>query len=250
MAKARDVGNFGSLGAKLKNRIVWRSWGKDKTGKNHFGYTAPGPIFGQYFDPGGYEGVAEKFVNGTVQMPDSDECYPPKDIMGCVYRFNKASMDQERAIELRDQFIDDYEKALTLARTIQWDETEVWELFRFAEFGRESAKGQNYGPINGNYRYLLQCGYDAGVNLQLIQKVKETWKNDKPSGEYAPMGFKEANYIVQANLEHSWSKADGFGIEVVNCRQNMALAGDQFFNMDFSTFAQMVYPDSAPEDWQ
>jgi hypothetical protein len=29
----------------------------------------------------------------------------------------------------------------------------------------------------------------------------------------------------------------------------MALAGEQFYNMDFSMFAQMVYPDSSPEDW-
>jgi hypothetical protein len=248
MAK-RDLGNFGSLGSKPANRIVWRSWGLDKSGKNHFGYTAPGPIFGQYFDPGGYEGVADKFVNGTVKMPDSDECYPAKEIYGVIYRYDKSDQDQDAAVAIRDQFIDDYEKALSMAKTIQWDETEIWEIFRFAEFGKESGLGRTYGPLNGRYRYLLQCAYDAGVNLQLIQKVKETWKNDKPTGEFAPMGFKEANYITQANLSHSWSKEDGFGIEVVNCRQNMALAGEQFYNMDFSMFAQMVYPDSAPEDW-
>lgn len=247
---AKKTSNFTSLGSAPKPRLIWRSWGLDKSGKNHFGYTAPGPIFGQYFDPGGYEGVADKFVRGEVERPDGEGTYPAKVIKGVIYRFDKAEMDQEKAEEIRDQFVEDYEEALTVARTIQWDETEVWEMFRFAEFGKESSLGRNYGPLNGRYRYLLQCAYDAGVNLQLIQKVKETWKNDKPTGEYAPMGFKEANYIVQVNLEHSWTSA-GFKIKIVNCRQNMLLAGEVFgAELDFPTLAQMIYPQSEAAEWE
>lgn len=229
--------------------MIVRSWGRDKTGKNHFGFTAPGPIFGQYFDPGGIEGVADKFQAGEV------EGHAPKEIMSRTYRFQKATMDQAHAIEVRDEFIEDYEFALTQARTVQWDETEVWELFRWAEFGGESDAPKNYGLLNARYRSLIQAAYDAGVNLQLIQKVKEKWgagQNGRglaPTGEYEPTGFKEANYVVQANLEHSWDAETGFSVKVVNCRQNMTISGQDFPGLDWPTLGCLVFPKSDESDW-
>lgn len=247
MAKAKDYGNFQPLESASQFRLICRSWGREKSGKNHFGFTGPSPIFGQYFDPGGTEGVAEKFRRG--------EYGPAKEIYGVQYRFKKTEMEQEAAKDLRDQFIEDYELALKNARTVQWDETEVWELFRWAEFGGESDAPRNYGALNARYRSLIQAAYDAGCNLQLIQKVKEKWtQNAKgspvPSGEFEPMGFKEANYIVQANLEHSWTKDGGFSVKVINCRQNMALAENEFAGLDLPTFGQLVFTDSSEEDWQ
>ena len=224
-------------------RLIWRSWGQEKTGKNHFGFTAPGPIYGQYFDPGGIEGVAQKFIRGEV----ADQ--PAKAIHSKFYRHRK-DMEQEECKALRDEFVADYHYALNhKPGLVQWDETELWALCRFAEFGRESARGREYGPLNGFYRGLLQDAYDAGVNLQLIQKVKESWKDDKPTGKFEPTGFKEANYVVQLNLEHSWSKDDGFAIKVVNCRQNMELAGETFTGFTFADMGQAIFPDSQPDDW-
>lgn len=245
--KAKDYGNFQLVGETPAYRLVLRSWGRDKCGKNHFGFTGPGPVFGQYLDPGGTEGVAEKFRRG--------EHGPAKEIYTIPYRFNKGKMDQDAAVEIRDQFIEDYEVALQHARTIQWDETEVWELFRWAEFGGESGVPRNYGPLNATYRNLLQQAYDAGVNLQLIQKVKEKWEDNAkgighPTGVFEPMGFKDANYIVQVSLEHSWDEEEGFKVKVVNCRQNMSLAGQEFVGLDFPTLGMMIFPDSSEEDWQ
>ena len=137
-----------------------------------------------------------------------------------------------------------------MARTIQWDETEAWEVFRFAEFGRESAMGRDYGPVNGMYRGLLQEAYDAGVNLQLIQKVKEKWVNEKPTGDFEPVGFKQANYIVQVNISHAWSRETGFVSTIVNCRQNVNLWGMDFVDLTFNELGQFVYPDTTAEDWQ
>jgi hypothetical protein len=247
--KAADSGRFAQHASAPSYRLIVRSWGLDKTGKNHFGFTAPGPIFGQYFDPGGIEGVADKFQAGEV------EGYAAKEIMSRTYRFQKATMDQAHAIEVRDEFIEDYEFALTQARTVQWDETEVWELFRWAEFGGESDAPKNYGLLNARYRSLIQAAYDAGVNLQLIQKVKEKWgaaKNGKglaPTGEYEPTGFKEANYVVQANLEHSWNADDQFSVKVVNCRQNMTISGQEFPGLDWPTLGCLVFPKSDESDW-
>jgi hypothetical protein len=233
--------SFHALSSSPRYRLVCRSWGKEKGGKNHFGLTAPGPIYGLYFDPGGIEGMVEKFFKAPLG---------PKEIHQVQYRFNKKRNQQEDAIEIKERFIADYEFALNNARTIQIDETELWELCRFAEWGRESARGREYGPLNGEYRGWIQDAYDAGVNLQLIQKVKEKWENDKPTGEMEPHGFKQAGNIVQVNLEHSWSQERGFVVKVVNCRQNMELAGEEYEGLDFPTLAQLVFPESSDGDWQ
>lgn len=240
MTKPKTFGNFKPLAGTPPRRLIFASNGLEKCGKNHFGLTAPGPIFGQYFDPGGLEGMAEKFLVAPLG---------PKEINYASYRFNKRKDDQNTAQEVKEQFLKDYADALGWARTIQWDESEFWEVCRFAEFGRESARGREYGPLNGEYRGLLMDAYDAGVNLQLIQKVKEAWEDDKPTGKMKPTGFTQAQNVVQVNLRHSWSLDEGFQVEIVNCRQNMAIAGT-VADLNFVELAQMVYPDTTEGDWR
>lgn len=239
--KTIDFGNFVPVNATLPNRLIYRSWGWDKVGKNHFGYTMPDPILGLYLDPGGTEGVAQKFLRG--------DSVPKRDIRQIQYRFNKKFDDQDEAKKVRDQWIDDYQHALTVARSIQWDESETWELFRFAEFGRESDLGREYGPLNGMYRGLIQDAFDAGVNLQLIQKVKTKWVNDKPTDRMDPIGFKQAANIVQVSLEHSWSAEEGFKVKIINARQNTAVWGQEFIGLTFSELGQLIYPDTSETDW-
>ncbi len=241
MAKPNKHGSFKHIDAVPPRRLLVASSGLEKTGKNHLGLTAPGPIFGQYFDPGGLEGMAEKFLKAPLG---------PKEIYQVQYRFNKRNDDQKAAKAVKEQFINDYRECLAggWARTIQWDEAEFWEVCRFAEFGRESAKGREYGPLNGEYRGLIQEAYDAGVNLHLIQKVKEAWENDAPTGKMKATGFTGAANIVQVNLRHTWSKEDGFQVEILNCRQNMAIAGEKA-DMNFTELAMLVYPDTEESDW-
>lgn len=241
--KAIDYGRFEPISDSLPNRLIYRSFGWDKVGKTHFGLTMPSPILGMYLDPGGTEGVAQKFLRG-------DDGFPKKDIRQIQYRFNKKFDDQDKAKEMRDQWIEDYQHALTIARSIQWDETETWELFRFAEFGRESDLQREYGPLNGMYRGLIQDAFDVGVNLQLIQKVKTKWVKGQSTDEIEPVGFKQAGNIVQVSLEHTWSHADGFQVCIVNCRQNTEVWGETFTNLTFPELGQLVYPDSDEGDWQ
>lgn len=253
MAKstATQWGNFQPVSDAVPYRLIWRSYGGEKTGKDHFGLTAPGPIAIQSFDIG-LEGVVEKFLKAPLG---------PKEIVATHYEFDRNDCSQEAAKELSERFDEDYTLALKKARTIIWDtETELWELERYAEFG-ENQQGvstdapKNYVRLNGRYRDRIQRAYDSGVNLQLIQKVKERWTlNAKgspvPSGNFEPTGFKEANYIVQVNLRHSWEKERGFVLDVINCRQNMGIAGESFENLSFPELAMLVFPESSEEDWQ
>lgn len=238
--KETNVDNYKDVTAEIPRRLIWVSSGREKCGKNHFGLTAPGPIYGQYFDPGGLEGVAEKFL---------EEPLGPKQIKAIYYQFNKRQDEQAHAKEVKAKFIEDYKYALKHARTIQWDETEFYEVCRFAEWGRESARGREYGPLNGELRGLIMDAYNAGVNLQLIQKVKEVWEDDKPTGKMAPNGFRGAANVVQVNLAHTWDLENGFVTTITNCRQNMGIAGDENTDLDFVTLAQLVFPDTTEEDW-
>ena len=240
-SKPTDWGNFQPIPEELPNRLIYRSWGWDKVGKNHFGYTMPAPILGLYLDPGGTEGVAQKFLKG--------EGVPKRDIRQIQYRFNKKFDDQDQAKEVRDRWIEDYQHGLSIARSIQWDETETWELFRFAEFGRESDLQREYGPLNGMYRGLIQDAFDAGVNLQLIQKVKTKWVKGNSTDEMEPMGFKQAGNIVQVSLEHSWTAENGFNVKVVNCRQNTEIWGMDFTDLTFPALGELVYPNTTEEEW-
>lgn len=252
-------GDFKMVSSEVPFRLIYRSYGPEKVGKNHFGLTGPGPIAIQSFDIG-LEGVVEKFRKLG------------KEVRSTRYEFEKGDATQEAAIEIRDRFIADYKIALKMARTIQWDtETELWEVFRYAKFGVMSDAPKNYVELNGEYRDLIQMAYAANVNLQLIQKVKEKWGTIKkqnregrtvdspyPTGEMEPTGFKEAGYIVQASLKHSWSKpvtdddgvtTGGFKVEVLNCRQQMAIAGVTYSNIDMPTLGQLIFEDSTEEDW-
>jgi hypothetical protein len=245
--KAADWGRFAAISEAVNYRLIFRSYGPEKVGKNHFGFTAPGPIAVLSFDIG-LEGTVEKFLREG------------KDIRYVEYEFAKNDCSQEAAQVMVEQFMVDYALALKVARTVIIDtETELWDLFRYAEFGVNQQgvstdKPKDYVKLNSKYRDFIQQAYDGGVNLQLIQKVKERWKtNEKgspvPSGNFEPSGFKEAGYITQATLSHSWTKEEGFAVEVKNCRQNMGIAGEIFYNIDFATLGQLVFTDSTEADW-
>ncbi len=240
------------------SRLIFRSYGKEKAGKTHFGLTGPGPVAVLSFDIG-LEGVVEKF---TAQG---------KRVFAADFEFDKDKCQQADAIHLRDRFLAAYEVALAQARTIIIDtETELWELYRHAEFPFGTDAPKNYVALNARYRDMIQRAYDCGVNLQLIQKVKEKWGTIKkinslgrevdspyPTGQMEPAGFKEIGYLVQANLAHSWTKERGFVVDVVDCRQNMQYAG---CSLDATVMpsqtpptlpelGQLIFPDSQPESW-
>jgi hypothetical protein len=246
--KKADWGRFAAISEAVNYRLIFRSYGPEKVGKNHFGFTAPGPIAVLSFDIG-LEGTVEKFLREG------------KDIRYVEYEFAKNDCSQEAAQVMVEQFMVDYALALKVARTVIIDtETELWDLFRYAEFGVNQQgvstdKPKDYVKLNSKYRDFIQQAYDGGVNLQLIQKVKERWKtNEKgspvPSGNFEPSGFKEAGYIVQASLRHLWDKEQGFGVEIMNCRQNMGLAGETFWNTSFPELATMVFGEESEGSWE
>ena len=246
--KHKNNGHFVKADQDVKLRLIGASYGEQKVGKTSFWLSAPGPIYVQSFDYG-LEGVIQKFQKDKEIYVREYDWAPGKE-----------GLTQDDAIELRDQFVADFETALTNGRTIVWDkETEVWELFRYAEFGGPSDAPRNYPELNQRYRYHIRRPYDLGVNFGLIQGVRDKWvsKADKRTGEMKPhftgervrTGFGEVGTLVQIDM---WHKREGgkFYIDVGGCRQNAELQDVQFEGLTFPEIAQLVFPDSAAEDWE
>lgn len=232
----------------LTYRLVYRSIGAEKTGKNHFGLTGPGPILIQCFDILGVQNTVEKFVRQG------------KDVFIKKYKFVRGQdASQAQAQDIRAEFSEDFQTALDQGfRSVQWDESELWQTCTFAEFGKTSDRANKYEPLYAFYRELIHRVDDYAVNLQLIQKVKEQWDNvkgsdgierGKPSGRMVPYGMKEVGYIVDTNLSHSWNKEEGFVIDIVNCRANMAMSGERLTNTNFPELATMVFGEESEGSW-
>lgn len=240
-----------------KQRIIGLSIGEVGSRKTSFWLEGPGPIAIFGLDQG-LEGVVNKILEESPKKEIhvwEKEWYP-----------NKDEDLQERAVELRDEFLKFYEEVLPHVRTVIIDkEGDLWNLFRYAEFGPE-AKGQpkDFDALNMRYRKWINMAKATDINLGLIQGMKDAWgmktKNNGAQGlsklgERVPVGFGEAAGLVHVNLAHTGTGPDTWSIQVGKVRGpgTLQVAGNEYSFSDvpnFSTFAQMVFPDSEPEYWE
>ena len=150
----------------IKPRLVAASVGEVGSGKTEFWLGAPGPIVVQTLDLG-LEGVIEKFAD-------------QKEIYVASYDLAQAP-GQEYTVAVaqaaRDKFIEDFEHAISHARTIVWDrESDVWPLFFFAEFGTDdafaAAPPKDWDRLKGKLRRLIAMAKASDVNFGIIQGMK------------------------------------------------------------------------------
>ena len=231
----------------LKQRIIGASFGAPGTGKTHFWLTAPGPIVVQSLDKG-HEGVAlEEYNKKDIHVLEYD--WQPTD-----------ELDQDETILIRDKFIEDFQYAIAHARTVIWDkETDVWSLFRYAEFGAPNDNPRNYDALNQRYRKYINMPKALDINFGLIQGMKTLWrvktKSDGRSGlsktdEQERSGFGELEGLVHVNIQHR--RQDGqFHLDVGKSRGPGAsdIQDKSFPGLTFSELAQLVFPETSEDDW-
>ncbi len=174
-----------------------------------------------------------------------------------------------------------------MARTVIVDTgSEAWELLRLAELGKVTqVKPHHYVAVNGLMRDIVRAGYDSDTNVIWLHKLKAEWKDSsegkgRKTGTVERAGFTDMAFLVQANLlafraprvdapEQAWKWKSGEGVFefvtqprldnddlgfrliVGNSRHNpglegLELAGDM---LNFQTLAQLLVPESQPEDW-
>ena len=240
-----------------KPRIIGLSTGEVGSGKTAFWLSAPGPIAVFSFDQG-LEGVIEDFQ-------------AQKDIYVNEYEWApvEGETTKQEAVELRDRFIEDFEAALRGARTLLIDkESQLYEVYRYAEFGGPSAAPKDYAALNQKLRRLLNMPKMTNVNFGLIEGMKDQWVTQRKSdgsgtkgantGLRVRKGFEEADELVHVTLFHervdgqfqyTIGKSRGPGGHTVQ-DQTFLVETDPVAKLDaFKDLGLRLFPDSTDEDW-
>lgn len=243
-----------------RNRIIGLSRGEVGTGKTRFWLTAPGPIVVFSLDQG-LEGVVEEFAKAgkEIRVREYDWAPPP---VNDETTFEERQEFQTQAIDIRDQLMKDFEIAVQFARTVLIDkETDVWELFRYAEFGGPSDAPRNYPALNQRVRKLVNLPKAVDCNFGLIQSMKDQWvtktKQDGSTtkgfntGERVPQGFGELEGLVHVVLNHR-REGGKFYIDIGKARGpgSLDVQDVTFENVTFAEVGHMLFTDTTEEDWQ
>ncbi len=230
-----------------KQRILACSAGEVGTGKTSFWLGAPGPIVVQTLDQG-LEGVVEKFTKEKdIYVANYDMGLEP----GGEYT-------HALAVEARDKFVEDFEHAITHARTVIWDrESDMFSLFSYAEFGTpdkyQAGAPKDWDKLKGTIRRMIAMAKASDVNFGLIQGLRDEWSKGKmgKTGERIRDGMSDVKSLVHIDIEHT--RVDGkFGLTIGKCRGPGSgdLMDQSFEDLSFKDFAQLVFPDSSESDWE
>lgn len=249
------IPGFKVANSQPKPRLIVSVEGLDKSGKNNFGFSAPGPLQYLNFDIGD-EGVIEKFQ-------DKKQILVPTDPYST--RFDNDGKQKQAAAAEYTRFKNDYLLGLKKARSVVVDTaSEVWELLRLARLGKlTQVMPHHYVEVNQEYRDLIREAFEHNANLILLHKLKAEWKNGpdgkgNKTGRFERAGFAETGFLVQINLrmwrEEISDRGEndlGFRCQILNCRQNPELAGMVLENdaINFEMLGAMVYPDMDPSVW-
>lgn len=228
-------------------RIIGASVGPPGSGKTHFWLTAPEPIVLFSFDFG---------TEGTV---DREE-FRDKDIRVVPYEWiiDPAKEDailKAEAVELRNQFKEDYFLACAHARTVVIDkETELWNLVRYAEFG--SPKGdvpRDFDKANQYMRMLVNYPKKFTINAGFIEDTKEEWAAaTRKSGDVKRAGFRELEGLVNVDLWHTRLGGGDFSIHGGKAKGpgSKDVQEKDLKNLDFATLGMLLFPDTDESDWK
>lgn len=231
-------------------RIIGLSAGDPGSGKSHFWLTAPGPIVVLSFDKG-MEGVVEKFAgNKEVRVAEYD--WEPTD----------DTFNQEEAIKLRDQFVNDYYFACEHAATVVIDKSsDFWSLVRYSEFGDKTGMQLNYDALNQRMRKYVQHPKKLTINAGFVESLKDEYvtivkangkEGGKATGRRKLAGFKEMEGLVNIVMHHTFE--DGKFMTRIPEKARAIGSGDvmgkEFEGLDFATLGMMMFPDTDVPDWQ
>jgi hypothetical protein len=235
---------FKRLKARRIPRISMEVSGKTKGGKTHLMMTMTEPI-GIINTDRALDDILPEFPDVDFVLKDLSPMFAPGQELG-----------QKEAQLIEREFSRAYDGLLgnRHVRSIGIDKwTAMWEVARYAEFGRASVKAHHYVPVNMRMRGYLMKYQSHDKNLLLLQDVKEEWINEKPTGRYIVDGFKYTPGLMQVNA-FAYREEEGnrlFKLQITGCGLNSDLMGWEFEGdgVDWHKIAPMVLPDTKASDW-
>ncbi len=248
MAQTNPLARFPLAPSLATPRLLIASSGDVGTGKTRFALSGPAPVVVLSFDQG-TEGVVEEFREETdkeIRVVNYDWS-PTKE--------NDEEFTKAMAIDLRNQYIADLKLACEHARTVVIDrETDVWTLFRYAEFGSPKADvPRDFDKVNQLMRKYLQLPKKLTINFVAIQSLKDEWGGaTKKTGGKVRAGFQETNGLMHAELFHEREKGK-FYTTVLKVRGKKeivkGLSDTRFENLDMPTLGMMLFPEADDSVW-
>lgn len=245
----------------LKQRLITANVGEPGSGKTSWWLRgAPCPIIVLSLNKG-LEGVVEEQVQAGREIYVREFEWAPAP---------GTEMEQQVAVDLRDDFATTFEDACKpgMCRSLFVDlETEMWDLFKYAEFGPERAGvPKNWESLKQRVRRLINMPKGTDLNFGMLQAMGNEWvpvinkktgaKGIGQTGNRIRKGMDDVESLCHINITHAaYRGADDkqvFALQVGKSRgpgapdvQNQTLE-----NVDFQTFAQLVFPQSLASDWE
>ena len=223
--------------------------GEEGTGKTHFGFTAPGPIYEHSFDIGN-EGVIEKFWgNKAIHVAEYELSVQPGE--------GTAQEVADAADKVWNQFVANFRDGLSSCgngTTLIDTGSEMWELLRLSRFGRlTQVMPHMYTSVNKEMQGLVRESFNYNGSTIFLTKMKPEWENyigpdgkekGRKTGRFERTGFKDMPFQVQivaeANREDKAGGGSEFSITIHKCRLNPDLHGITITN-DFDTLMELVF---------
>lgn len=243
----------------VKHRTIALVTSEVGSGSTRFALTGPGPHLYQSFDRG-LEGTKEDVERAGLLSPNFDEreyAWEPDD---------KGKFDKELAIEIRDRFTDDLREALGAGyRLITWDkEDQVWQVFRYAEFGAETGQPRDFAALNRRYLKLINMVKDSDASLIAIDSLRTPWETG-PNGKLQKTnrrerrGFDDLDRAAMVEIHMRRERNSGqdpshigpeYYFDIGKCRQNSGLQDQTIPAMTFVEFGQLLVPGSTEAEWR
>jgi hypothetical protein len=242
-----------------KHRLLGISQGEPGSWKTSFWLDGPEPIGVLSFDRG-LEGVLDRVLRdlspGKKVYPQEFEWYPDR---------SDEAASIESAAEVWEEYQQHFKHFVKHCRTVLVDkENDLWQLARWSEGLTGNDAQMSYDPLNLKYRKLVNIAKSSNCNVGFIRGMKDKWGDvvkrsgqtgKGPTGERIGAGFKELTGLVHFELTHTGVGPDDVAITVGKVRGpgGYSIAGQTFeigqWEHPFREFAQLVFPDSDPDEW-
>lgn len=225
---ALKKGGFQLASSEIIPRLISSVDGLEGCGKNHFAFTAPGPMAVISLDTG-LEGVVQKFQKDKeIMVAEYD--------MPITFGMNTQQIST-LAQKLWTGIKTDYLDALATKeiRTIICDTgSEMWEACRLAWFGKlTEVLPHHYTKPNGEWRDLVRLAYAEKKQVIFLHKMKDEYKGKDKTGDFKRSGMSDMGFLVQV-AGTNWkdpresSVPDKFHHTITKCRFNTELEGLDF----------------------
>lgn len=247
MSSVPKFNSFSKLEAEKKPVLSVCSYGHEKRGKTYWALSAPGPVAVISSDAG-TEATVRTWERAGKQVLLFRHIVPPagQNIDTYEKAWDKVSRALYEAMESK------------YFRTIVIDTaTEMWELLRLARFGRlTQVMPHNYGPVNAEFRSLINKAVNSEKNTVWIHKVRKVYKTNKNgvdswTGEWERSGFSDFGYIIDLVIENMIVESE-FAVRVCDSRyRTAAVAGREYRGIMslFPALALEVRPETDWDDW-